>query len=160
MRNRKSIIVAAIFLLATFMAIIVGCAEDQTPMESVLFVNDGDFSEERLVETITQYQQICVPFTGSEKNDTVSFGVDFDVKSCSITRLSHVDDSDMQTELQGYIDLIVDTSINGKEVNVDTSWWYDSGEWTQQSALWSYLIRVEDRNGEYHSYYFRVDYTA
>ena len=126
--------------------------------KNVMFVCDGVVSDERLLETFDTYQRKYQPFPVSPKPTYISFDVDFSVKSCRVTRLSSVDERNMEEELHSYIDYRAGTLIEGSTIKVDTSWWYSSGEWTQQCKLWSYLMLVEDMDGQEHYYYCRVSY--
>lgn len=126
--------------------------------KNVMFVCDAFVSDDKLLETFDVYQKKYRPFTVQANPTYISFDVDFAVKSCSVTRVSYVDENNKEEELRSYIDSRVGQLIEGNTIKLDTSWWYSSGEWTQQYTLWSYLMIVEDMDGQEHYYYCRVDF--
>jgi hypothetical protein len=69
-----------------------------------------------------------------------------------------VDEHNIEEELNSYIDSRIGTQIEDSTIKLDTSWWYDSGEWTQKYKLWSYLMLIEDMDGQEHYYYCRVNF--
>ena len=90
-----------------------------------------------------------------------SFETDFGVSSCSVSRLSQTDDTDIEVELYGYIDLFVETTCDCRTVTIPIDWWYTGMDsWVNDYLVWSYLVRAIDTNGSSHYYYFRVDYSA
>ena len=122
----------------------------------------GEFSEEELRLAINAYQSNYA-IVVLEKGDapSISFETDFEASSCSITRLSYVDDTDIEIELQSYIDLFLKTTCEGRTVTIPIDWWYARNDsWVNDYFVWSYLIRVKDIDGNSHYYYFRVDYSA
>ena len=152
-RRKAWIVVIALALVIVAVLLIL-----RGDKKNVMFVCDGVVSDERLLETFDTYQRKYQPFPVSPKPTYISFDVDFSVKSCRVTRLSSVDERNMEEELHSYIDYRAGTLIEGSTIKVDTSWWYNSGEWTQQCKLWSYLMLVEDMDGQEHYYYCRVSY--
>ena len=89
----------------------------------------------------------------------VTFKTDFNIEKCYVSRLSNVDDNNIDVEINGYIDLAVKTSINGNKATIETDFWYDGGN-VQKYPVWSYLVRLVDTDGNVHYYYFRVDYSS
>lgn len=129
---------------------------------AVLKAWTGEFSEEKLMAAINEYQSKYTPIViESEVTSAVSFEVDFEVSSCSVVRLSKVDDANTSVELRGYIDLFLSTNCEGKNVTIPTGWWYrDYTSWVKEDyPIWSYLIRLKDVDGAEHYYYFRVNYS-
>lgn len=117
----------------------------------------GEFSEEKLKATIQAYPGECDTFEG--QINMVTFSVDFEPVSCSVSRLAIVNDQDITKELTGYIDFAADCRIQGQKVLIDTGWWFDhASDWTQSHSQWSYLVRLTDANGGEYYYYFRVNY--
>ena len=154
MRNRKVwiVLIALVLVVVTVLLILQGSKKN------VMFVCDGFVSDDVLLDTFETYQKKYQPFEVRSKPTYISFDVDFPVKSCRVTRLSSVDEHNMEEELHSYIDYRAGVLIEGNTIKVDTSWWYNSGEWTQQCKLWSYLMLVEDMDGQEHYYYCRVSY--
>ena len=154
MRNRKVwiVLIALVLVVVTVLLILQGSKKN------VMFVRDGFVSDDVLLDTFETYQKKYRPFAVQPKPTYISFDVDFPVKSCRVTRLSSVDEHNMEEELHSYIDYRAGVLIEGNTIKVDTSWWYNSGEWTQQCKLWSYLMLVEDMDGQEHYYYCRVSY--
>ncbi len=161
-------------LLAFALAVIsilslVACKEVQTDnytaptdvisaKEHILKAWTGDFSEEKLINTINEYQNnydtiVC----NDESPKEVSFEADFEVAACSVTRLSSVDNEDIEVELHGYIDLSVQTLCSGNKVTVPIDWWHSGNK---VEPVWSYLVCARDAEGVKHYYYFRTDYSA
>ena len=126
--------------------------------KNVMFVCDTFVSDDVLLDTFDTYQKKYQPFEVRSKPTYISFEVDFPVKSCRVTRASYVDENNIEEELHSYIDSRIGTQIEDSTIKLDTSWWYSSGEWTQQHTLWSYLMIVEDMDGQDHYYYCRVDF--
>lgn len=125
---------------------------------NILEIGSGEFSEETLKQAITEYRDYytnIVPVKG--KDSAVSFKTNFEAVSCFVSRLSHVDDTDITEELSGYIDLYVAANCNGTTVTVPIDWWYRDNN---KHTLWSYLVYVKDTDGNLHRYYFRVDYSS
>lgn len=118
---------------------------------------DGEFSEEALKSTIAEYQSNYGPV---ENTDAVTIETDFDISSYIVSRISKVDDSHIEVELNGYIDLIIDTERDGRQITVKTDWWHTAGEKTKKYTVWSYLVLVRDTEGGEHYYYFRTDYSS
>ena len=163
----------ALVLTFTIFILLVGCQEAQTPntktssiatnkTSNVMKAWSGEFSEEELKTAITEYQSNYTNIVlehGSAAS--VSFETDFEVSSCSVSRLSRTDDTDIEIELQSYIDLFIETKCNGLMVTIPIDWWHAEGDsWVNDYLVWSYLVRAIDTNGISHYYYFRVDYSA
>jgi hypothetical protein len=154
MKRLITLILASAFLLS-----LVGCQElmkDTGKKSGVLKAWSGEFSEERLKSAINEYKNDYVNIVYAQNGATVSFETDFEAVSCSVSRLSHVDDNDISTELDGYIDLYITTNCNGRSISVPIDWWLSDGN---NYMLWSYLLRVKDIDGRDHYFYFRVDYS-
>ena len=125
---------------------------------NILEIGSGELSEEKLKQVITEYRDNytnIVPEKGS--SSVVSFETDFEAVSCSVSRLSPVDDTDITVELNGYIDLYVGANCSGTTVTVPIDWWYRDN--AKNDTVWSYLVNVKDTGGNLHWYYFRVDYS-
>lgn len=132
-------------------------SENQTK-NHVLAAWTGEFTEDKLQKAIKEYQEHYTPFDSDKPTGItkVSFETDFDILEYSVSRLSSVDDSDANIELNGYIDSSIQTEQEGRKISVDTGWWYSSDGWTQNFPVWSYLVHVKDSAGTVHYYYFRV----
>lgn len=154
MRKRK-VWIAVIALALVIVAIMLIL---QGNKKNVMFVHDAFVSDDVLLDAFETYQKKYQPFKVPSDTTYISFDVDFPVKSCRVTRLSSVDEHNMEEELHSYIDYRAGVLIEGNTIKADTSWWYSSGEWTQQHKLWSYLMLVEDMEGQEHYYYCRVSY--
>lgn len=141
-----------------------GCGDNKnTEKNYVLNAWTGDFSQEKLKDTIYEYQQNYsnIVFEKADDISDVSFEVDFEVSSVFVTLLSRVDERDESVELNGYIDLVVNTKFDKNKVSVNTDWWFRDGEsWVNKHPVWSYLVKVTDNKNTEHYYYFRVDYSA
>lgn len=162
----------ALLLTVIVLILVVGCQETQTrgektspdatdPKPNVMKAWSGEFSEEKLKAVINEYQSdysnIVLEAGSSFK---VSFETDCEVSSCYVSRLSCTDDADIEVELNGYIDLIVDSSWDGRTVTIPVGWWCDRLSWVNNYQVWSYLVRIVDVDGGLHYYYFRVDYSV
>lgn len=165
--------VIALVLTFTILALLVGCQENQpknteessnttNKTTNVLKAWSGEFSEEELKSAINEYQSNYTNVVLEKGNaSSVSFETDFEVSSCSISRLSRIDDKNIEVELHSYIDLYVETSCDGRTVTIPIDWWYAREDsWVNDYSIWSYLVCVKDANGSNHYYYFRVDYSA
>mgnify|MGYP003304115541 CR=1 FL=1 len=163
----------ALVLTFTIFILLVGCQETQTSntetssiatnkTPTVMKAWSGEFSEEELKSAITEYQSNYTKIVLDHgSNASVSFETDFEVSSCSVSRLSRVDDTDIEVELHSYIDLFIKTNCDGRTVTIPINWWYVGDDsWVNDYFIWSYLVCVKDTNGNDHYYYFRVDYTA
>lgn len=152
------------FVLAfTILMLLVGCQDTQSQNKpNVMKAWSGEFSDETLKSAIKEYQNnyanVVLKKGGAS---SVSFETDFEISSCSVSRLSITDDTDLDVELNGYIDLYIATNRNGRTVTIPIDWWYTgSDSWVNDYLIWSYLIHVKDVDGNSHYYYFRVDYSA
>lgn len=154
-----------IVLVFTFaiLILLVGCQNTTNQStDTVLKAWSGEFSEKELKLAIKEYQNNYINIVlEKDSASSVSFETDFEVSSCSVSRLSRIDDTDIDVELNSYIDLFVETGCDGRIVTVPIDWWYANGDsWVNDYLLWSYLVRVKDVNGNSYYYYFRVDYSA
>ncbi|MBR4971755.1 MAG: hypothetical protein IKY59_02160 [Oscillospiraceae bacterium] len=149
-----------ILLSAILVFSLASCGTNQT--NGVLKAWTGDYSEEQFVNAINEYQTNYKPIVsdGKTKMVSVSFDTDFEISSCSVPRVSFVDNNDIDAELSGGICLAVETTFDGKEVTVSTDWWLDASDWTKDYPIWSYLVCVKDMDGVAHYYYFRTDYSS
>ncbi|MBR2907566.1 MAG: hypothetical protein IKC26_05915 [Clostridia bacterium] len=134
---------------------------------SVLKAWTGEFSEDKLKAAINEYQSSYhnIVFAGNGEGAhieavDISFETDFEVSLCSVSRLAPVDDTDINVELNGYIDLALIPDCDGKRVTVDAGWWHGDDDWVQSYPVWSYLVRLTDADDTVHYYYFRVDYST
>jgi hypothetical protein len=152
-RRKAWIVVIALALVIVAVLLIL-----QGNKKNVMFVCDTFVSDDVLLDTFDTYQKKYQPFEVRSKPTYISFEVDFPVKSCRVTRASCVDEHNMEEELHSYIDSRIGTQIEDSTIKLDTSWWYDSGEWTQKYKLWSYLMLIEDMDGQEHYYYCRVNF--
>ena len=149
----------ALVLMLFFVLSMVGC--NTKPIKAnVLKAWSGEFSEGKLKSTIKKYKSDYenIVIENSEQQN-VSFETDFEAKGVLVTRLSLVDDNDIEVELNSYLDLYIQAKCDGTTVTIPIDWWYSSDGWADD-YIWSYLVRVKDANGTYHVYYFRVDYSA
>ncbi|MBQ7379707.1 MAG: hypothetical protein IJW70_08565 [Clostridia bacterium] len=167
---KKLIAFALTFIL---LVLLMGCQENPSQntetssdatnkIPNVMQAWSGEFSEEELKSTINEYQKSYTNIVLEEGSaSSVSFETDFDASSCSVIRLSRTDATDIEIELNGYIDLFVETNCDGRTVTIPIDWWYAREDsWINDYLVWSYLVRVKDVNGNSHYYYFRVDYSA
>ncbi len=134
--------------------------EGVTSKEHILKAWSGEFSEEALISTIEEYRSNYQPVGSADKSVSVTIETDFDISSYTVSRISKVDDSNIEVELHGYIDLIIDTERNGRQITFKTDWWHRAGEKTKKYTIWSYLVLIRDTEGEDHYYYFRTDYSS
>ena len=168
MRKMKSV-----FGLLIVALLLTGCkdvAPDSTeppettetkPKPQILSAWTGEFSKEKLEQAIKEYQQNYTPIVSDGENvSAVSFEPGFDIAEFTVSRLSKVDDRDINVEMSGYIDLYIDKKCDGKKITIATDWWYGLGSNTKAYPVWSYLVYVKDTAGELHYYYFRVQYSA
>ncbi|MBQ4332204.1 MAG: hypothetical protein IJC33_00275 [Clostridia bacterium] len=118
-----------------------------------------EFSEDELKAIIGTYQEqySAFVFTNADGAKSITFETDFDAVGCMVARLSKTDDTDINVELNGYIDLYLEATCTGNQVTVPVDWW--SQRDINNSPVWSYLVRVSDSDGVDHYYYFRTDYT-
>ena len=169
------IIVTTLMLL--LMSTCLFACNDQKPVESsqifetdvtpkkentVLKAWTGEYSEEERKEAIKDYKKNYSSYiVKNTKEDTsFTFEVDHEIASVSVPLISKVDNSNETTELNGYIDLFVDTTYEKNRVSVDISWWYlGVDSLTNKHPLWSYLVCVTDTDSNNHYYYFRADYS-
>ena len=168
MRKMKSV-----FGLLIVALLLTGCkdvAPDSTeppettetkPKPQILSAWTGEFSKEKLEQAIKEYQQNYTPIVSDGANvPAVSFEPGFDIAEFTVSRLSKVDDRDINVEMKGYIDLYIDKKCDGKKITIATDWWYGLGSNTKAYPVWSYLVPVKDTAGEVHYYYFRVQYST
>ena len=175
MKKRKFIpLLAALLILA---ASLTACKQSPPTAEipvdgtssSVLKAWTGEFSEDALVDAIrtyeAQYQAVTFDAVkesqGKAPGETsyLSFATDFEVASCTVSRLSSVNESDPNGELHTYIDRMVETKIDRNTVTIHTGWWHGGGDWVKKIPVWSYLVRMTDTQGTTHWYYFHTDYS-
>ena len=118
------------------------------------------FSEDELKAAINTYQgqYSAFAFINADEAESITFETDFDAVGCMVARLSKTDDTDISVELNGYIDLYLETTCEDNRVTIPVNWW--SQNEINYSPVWSYLVRVSDSDGVDHYYYFRTDYTA
>ncbi len=159
-------IISIVFALMLFISI-VGCIDRQPSSQTnknILHAWTGDFSEEKLKNAIDEYQRNYdnIVFHDTTSASSVSFDTDFNVVSCSVTRLSHTKTDDIYAEFNTYIDLFVETECDGKTVTIHTDWYLteNDGSWEKNYPVWSYLVQLKDADSITHYYYFRVDYSA
>ena len=149
----------AFTLVLTALILLVGWRETQ--VSNVMKAWSGEFSEGELKSAIKKYQRNYANIELNNGTSDVSFETDFEVSSCSVTRLSTVDDSDIDVELNGYIDTYIETKYEGSTVTIPVDWWCQTKDsWVNDYLIWSYLVRVKDTYGNSSYYYFRVDYSA
>ena len=156
---------SAIFVAIVFLCLLVGCGDSvSTEVEGYAVMNawSGEFSKTKLTSTIIEYRSEhgnIIPKAGDKS--LVSFDVDFEIASCEVSRLSPVDDTDINVEMNGYIDRYVNIEAKDRTVTVPIDW-RDSGQngFVWEFPIWSYLISVTDTQNTRHFYYFRVDYSA
>ena len=159
MKKLISFILAVVCLLST-----AGCSAHNPNKEKnkILKAWTGEFSEKALESAIKEYWKNYsnIVFNDAGEAASISFEVDFEVASCRVTRLSSVNDNDINVELNGFIDLLIKTDCSAKKVMIQTDWWLAEDGWTREYPVWSYLVRLEDADGNVHYYYFRTDYSA
>lgn len=131
--------------------------------DNVLKAWSGDFSEDNFKNAIIEYQDNnYTPITAKGNNELseVTFKTDHEISSCKVIKTSTVKNNDIDLEMNGGIYLIVESKFDSNNVTVSTGWWYDSDDWAKDYTIWSYIVRVEDTNGNEHYYYFRTDYSS
>ena len=142
---------------------LVGCSASQPGKTDSEILNawTGEFTEEKLKETINLYEKKYsnIIIDDTVEGASVSFEVDFDVTYCRVTRLSCVSKDDILVELNGYIDLYPETEYSGNRVTIHTDWWNDDS-WAKNYPIWSYLVLLKDTDNNEHYYYFRTNYSA
>ncbi|HCS72536.1 MAG TPA: hypothetical protein DIW17_01490 [Clostridiales bacterium] len=121
----------------------------------------GDFSEEKLKQTIDKYKSDYAPFRVSNREDAqnVTFYVKDDLDNFAVSRISSVGEN--YEELESYIDLAIDASydMDAHTITIDVSWWYDASDWAQNYKTWSFLIRtVLEEQQTY--FYYRIDFSG
>lgn len=132
----------------------------QSHNANVIKVMDGEFSEDKYIYALTEYQKNYAPIDYQTLADgRVVIELDFEATSCYVAFTSRVDEENTDIERQSYIALAVDTEIERNKVAIDTSWW-TMGGWEKNYPLWSYLVRINDEKGIAHYYYFRTDYSS
>ena len=135
---------------------------DQTQKtDRVLPAWTGAFTEENLRTAIESYAETYIPYAPSDGGPvtTVTFDTEYSFVSGSVSRLSKVNDENIETELTGYIDTSPTVTVTGNSVTVHTGFWYTSSSWVSEWPVWSYLVRLIDAEGAEHYYYFRVEYS-
>ena len=167
---KKYRIFALILVIVLLLTGCKGVAPDSTeppettetkPKPQILSAWTGEFSKEKLEQAIKEYQQNYTPIVSDGANvPAVSFEPGFDIAEFTVSRLSKVDDRDINVEMKGYIDLYIDKKCDGKKITIATDWWYGLGSNTKAYPVWSYLVPVKDTAGEVHYYYFRVKYST
>ncbi len=165
-------IFALILVIALLLTGCKGVAPDSTeppetteskPKLHVLYGWTGEFSKENLRKTIEAYQQNYTPIVsdGADNVSAVSFEPGFDIAEFTVSRLSKVNDGDINVEMKGYIDLHIEEKCDGRKITIATDWWHKSTYWgTKQIPVWSYLVYVRDTADTVHYYYFRVQYST
>ena len=131
------------------------------PKPHVIYGWTGEFTEENFRKTIESYQQNCTPYVSDGTNGkSVSFETNIGGFAADVSRLSQVDDRDINFEISSYLCQSVDIMRVDGRITVITDWWYKSDGWTRGIPIWSYLICVKDKTGANHYYYFRVQYST
>ena len=152
------------FALVVVMLLSAGCAANTYTRSAgnVLYAWSGEYTPENWKGAIAVYRADYTPFVfeTEAQAESVTIETDFEVESCSVPLLSPVNDHDATIELERYIDLAVETACDGNRVTISTAWWCSDGGFARDYPVWSYLVRVRDREGEEHYYYFRADYSA
>lgn len=162
MRKNKIRLVTMLLLLATMSTLFASCGPDITAAaeESLLLAYEDTvvFNADDVSAVIDHYRESKVPYAVSEKKAKIIFPVAFDAANSTVMLVSCVDDTTPELEMRSYSSQEVPSSVDGNEVEVDVSWWYDADSNINQTTTWSYLIRVMDTEGVFHYYYFRVNY--
>lgn len=119
----------------------------------------GEFSEEKLKETITTYEKSYTPISLDETRKIV-LSIDESIDSCRVVRASYVEED--FGELENYIDthISVEYDQNAKELTVDCSFLNDKTSWVHTKPLWSLLIKADTTSGEEVYYYVRITTNA
>lgn len=125
---------------------------------NILKAWSGELTKEKLKWAIEEYRKNYTNIVLEEDTDlTVSFEVDFPAASCSVTRVSSVDDSDSDCEWEeGVLNFYLDAELDNKTVTVSI---LDFDSNMEKYPVVSYVVRVKDIKGEEIHYYFRVDYS-
>lgn len=125
---------------------------------NILKAWSGELTKEKLKWAIEEYRKNYTNIVLEEDTDlTVSFEVDFPAASCSVTRVSAVDDNDTDCEWEeGVLNFYLDAELDNKTVTVSI---LDFDSNMEKYPVVSYVVRVKDIKGKEIHYYFRVDYS-
>ena len=125
---------------------------------SILKAWSGELTKEKLKWAIEEYRKNYTNIVLEEDTDlTVSFEVDFPAASCSVIRVSSVDDNDTDCEWEeGVLNFYLDAELDNKTVTVSI---LDFDSTMEKYPIVSYVVRVKDIKGKEIHYYFRVDYS-
>lgn len=125
---------------------------------SILKAWSGELTKEKLKWAIEEYGKNYTNIVLKEDTAlTVSFEVDFPAASCSVIRVSSVDDNDTDCEWEeGVLNFYLDAELDNKTVNVSI---LDFDSTMEKYPVVSYVVAVKDIKGKEIHYYFRVDYS-
>lgn len=128
--------------------------------ESLLKLGVGTYSHDLRSSAIKEYREKYLPMTfdAFNKVENVYISADFEIASCNVSLISPVDDFNKDFEYNGYIDIALQTVISEKTVTIPVGWWYRAEDWTSEYHIWSYMLKVTDKDGNDHWYYFRINY--
>ncbi len=128
--------------------------------ESLLKLGVGAYSHDLRSSAIKEYREKYSPMTfdAFNKVENVYISADFEIASCNVSLISPVDDFNKDFEYNGYIDIALQTVISEKTVTIPVGWWYRAEDWTSEYHIWSYMLKVTDKDGNDHWYYFRINY--
>ena len=126
--------------------------------EAILPAWVGEYSEEKLLAAIDEYEKNYTPFINSDASyeDHISFDTGFEIATCEVSRIAGVSKSDPEFELTYFFDWHDITHHNGSQVVISTI--YPLFAVHEYPPLWSYLVCATDTEGNEHYYYFRVIY--
>lgn len=146
---------SAIALLISLVISLPACMNSTTETHSPLKAWQGEFSEEKLKEAITEYEKDYAPIPLSETG-TIILSLDENIDSCRVTRVSYVEED--FGELENYIDthISVEYDQETKELTIDCSFLNAKTSWVSTKPLWSLLIKAETTSAEVIYYYVRT----
>ncbi len=125
--------------------------------ESVLHAWTGPYSEEKHITAIETYAESYSPvdYGTSLPVDSVVFDAGFEVADCRVERTGAYGFTG-QEELANAVEKNIPCHADGRNIHVDTSWWYSDKE---SYAVWAYLVCATDTSGVDHYFYCRVRYS-
>lgn len=137
--------------------------EDTTDHLYVFEICEGEFSQDKLINTIKEFQNHGTPFS-VKKGEDISFEINAEVSNVIVQGVARVEGNDINAELDGGIYLLVYSDYvyaadSGKTVvTADAEWWYDSNDRTKDNNLWSYVIHTAFADGTEHYFYLRAEF--
>ena len=148
-----------VFVLILTLLFLPSCGTGREPVSEkhVMKAWTGEFSEDKLTETITAYK---AEYTPIKLDDTwkIIIPVDEAASNHLLPRIAYCGES--FEELGSYIDLAGISELNkdSHEITIDCSWLNDPDSWVHKHPMWSFLIMVTTQSDENVFYYVRVTF--